>query len=148
MRNGLILTLMGAAFLGSVVSASAQGRGQAVVLPDGPGKELVQMNCGTCHGLNSITNSWGNTREGWRELFGSMVALSRDQADAIAAYLATHFPVKPAPEGKVIAGPANVSFKEWMVPSLGSRPHDPLAARDGSIWWSGMFANVLGRLDP
>jgi virginiamycin B lyase len=34
------------------------------------------------------------------------------------------------------------------VPSLGSRPHDPLAARDGSIWWTGMFANVLGRLDP
>jgi len=145
MRNGLIL---GAAALASVVSASAQNRGQAVVLPDGPGRELVNVNCARCHGLNLITTSWGNTREGWRQLFGSMVALSSEEADVIAAYLATHFPVKPAPEGKVIAGPANVSFKEWVVPSLGSRPHDPLAASDGSIWWSGMFANVLGRLDP
>ena len=148
MRNGLILTLMGVAFLGSAVPASAQGGGQAVALPDGPGKELVQMTCAKCHGLNNIANSWGNTREGWHELFGSMVTLPKDQADAIAAYLGTHFPVKPAPEGKVIAGPATASFKEWVVPSLGSRPHDPLAARDGSIWWSGMFANVLGRLDP
>jgi len=145
MRNGLTLC---AAFLGCLVSANAQRGGQAVVLPDGPGKELVQTKCAACHGLNSITTSWGNTREGWRQLFGSMVTLPAADADAISAYLAAHFPPKPAPEGKVIAGPANVSFQEWVLPSLGSRPHDPLAARDGSIWWTGMFANVLGRLDP
>jgi virginiamycin B lyase len=139
---------MGVVFLVSVVPASAQRRGQAVTLPDGPGKELVEMNCGACHGLNSITSSWGNTREGWRELFGSMVTLPAESADAIAAYLGTHFPVQPAPEGKVIPGPAKVSFKEWVLPSLGSRPHDPLAAGDGSIWWTGQFANKIGRLDP
>ena len=27
-------------------------------------------------------------------------------------------------------------------------PHDPLATPDGMIWWSGQFANKLGRLDP
>ncbi|MEO8126087.1 MAG: cytochrome C [Bryobacteraceae bacterium] len=145
MRNRFILV---AAALTLAVPAIAQRRGQPVVLPEGPGKELVETSCGRCHGLNSITTSWGNTREGWRKVFGSMVALPTEDADAIAAYLGTHFPVKPAPEGKVIAGPAKVSFQEWVVPSLGSRPHDPLAARDGSIWWSGMFANVLGRLDP
>jgi len=38
-----------------------------------------------------------------------------------------------------------------MLPSLptpGSRPHDPLAMPDGTLWWSGQFANRLGRLDP
>lgn len=30
----------------------------------------------------------------------------------------------------------------------GSRPHDPLAARDGSLWYTGQMANVLGRVDP
>ena len=48
----------------------------------------------------------------------------------------------------VIPGPANVSFKEWQVPTPGSRPHDPLAARDGSLWYTGQLANVLGRVDP
>jgi virginiamycin B lyase len=145
MRSGFLLTVVAVTLGASALPAAAQGRGQAVTLPDGPGKELVQMNCAKCHGLNNITNSWGNTNQGWHDLFGSMVALPKDQADAIAAYLAMHFPPKPAPEAVVIPGPANVSFKEWTLPSLGQRPHDPLAAKDGSIWWSGMFANVLGR---
>jgi hypothetical protein len=85
MRNGLFVSLSMAALVVSVLPAGAQGRGQAVTLPDGPGKELVQMNCAKCHGLNNITNSWGNTRQGWHDLFGSMVQLPKDQADGIAA---------------------------------------------------------------
>lgn len=149
MRKAMLMLGTGTVFL-SVVSTGigAQGRGQpAVALPDGAGKELVSAKCVSCHGLNLITNSWGNTREGWQSLFGSMMNLPKDEADTIAGYLAAHFSVKPAPEAVVIAGPARVSFKEWIVPSLGSRPHDPLAAADGSIWWTGMFANVLGRVD-
>lgn len=150
MRKAWLMLGAGAVLL-SLVSTGigAQGRGQpAVQLPDGAGKELVSAKCASCHGLNLITNSWGNTREGWQGLFSSMVSLPKDEADAIAGYLAAHFPVKPAPEAVVIAGPARVSFKEWIVPSLGSRPHDPLAAADGSIWWTGMFSNKLGRVDP
>jgi virginiamycin B lyase len=129
------------------VSIDGQRGGQAVQLPDGAGKELVQANCAKCHGLNLITNSWGNTRQGWHDLFGSMIALPKDQADTIAQYLATNFPVKPAPEAVVIPGPVNVSIKEWIVPSLGSRPHDPLSTADGSLWWTGQFASKLGRLN-
>ena len=40
------------------------------------------------------------------------------------------------------------SIKEWPVATPGSRPHDPLAARDGAIWYTGQLSNVLGRLDP
>jgi len=48
----------------------------------------------------------------------------------------------------LLSGPATVSIKEWMAPTLGSRPHDSHAAADGSIWWTGQFADRLGRLDP
>jgi virginiamycin B lyase len=48
----------------------------------------------------------------------------------------------------VIEGPIGVTIKEWPVATPGSRPHDPLAARDGSLWYTGQLANVLGRLDP
>jgi streptogramin lyase len=42
----------------------------------------------------------------------------------------------------------SVSFVEWTVPTKGSHPHDPLAAADGSIWYTGQMASTLGRLDP
>ncbi len=140
-------TVLTAAVMG--IGVAAQRGGQAeVALPDGAGKEVVQGTCSTCHGLNLITGSLGSTRDGWRELFGSMVALPPAQADTVSAYLAQHFPPKPAPKPVLLPGPATVTFKEWILPTLGSRPHDPLAAADGSIWWTGMFANAMGRLDP
>jgi|SoiMethySBSTD1v2_1073268.scaffolds.fasta_scaffold00599_35 virginiamycin B lyase len=123
------------------------GRGQQVNLPDGAGKELVQMTCTKCHALNMITGYWGGTRDEWQMLFGTMVQLPKDQADSIAGYLATHFPPKPAPQAVKISGPASATFKEFAVPTLGSRPHDPLAAKDGSLWWTGQFASRLGRVD-
>ena len=119
-----------------------------MALPDGPAKELVQMQCAKCHALGLITNAGGNTRQEWVDLFGTMVKLPNDQRDAIAEYLASNFPPQPRPQPVVIPGPMNVSFKEWNVPSLGSRPHDPEPGPGGTIWWTGMFANVLGRLDP
>jgi len=97
----LIGLLAGVLCLVLIAGAQAPpgGRGQqAVQLPDGNGKELVQMTCSRCHGLNLISGSWGNTRQGWQEQFGSMVALPKDQAETISAYLATNFPVKPAPK--------------------------------------------------
>jgi len=77
-----------------------------------------------------------------------MVAVPREQAAVLADYLAESFPVKLRPAAVLIPGSATVSIREWVVPSLGSQPHDPFAAADGSIWWTGQWANVLGRLDP
>ena len=123
------------------------GRGQ-VALPDGPGKEEVQTQCTKCHALGLISNSGGNTKQEWAELFGTMVNLPNDQRDAIAEYLAKTYPPQPRPQPVVVSGAMSVSFKEWNVPTLGSRPHDPEPGPGGTIWWTGMFANVLGRLDP
>src|SRR6266446_8509720 len=137
-----------AAFIALPLVALAQTRrGPAVQLPDGPGKEIVEANCSRCHGLGLIANA-GYAKNDWEQVFSSMVSLPKDQSSEIADYLATNFPEKPKPKAVVIPGTVTVSIKEWLVPTLGSRPHDPLATPDGSIWWTGQFANVLGRLDP
>ena len=149
---------LAAAFLCSVAfsvnpvhtQGRGQGRGQAFALPDGPGKEkeIVQAQCTKCHALGLIANSGGYTRQGWEELFGTMVLLPNDQKAQVAEYLAKNFPEQPRPSAVVIPGPVNISIKEWSVPTLGSRPHDPEPGPGGTIWWTGMFANVLGRFDP
>src|SRR5437867_4921495 len=122
MRKAMLLAPTSVAFLWLALTggARAQGRGQAVQLPDGNGKEIVEKTCSSCHGLNLITGSWGNTQAGWQELFASMVALPKEQADTVSAYLATHFPTKPAPAAVVIAGPANVSVQGWLAPTPGT----------------------------
>lgn len=130
----------------SVLSAQTP-RGRQVNLPEGNAKALVEANCSRCHGLGLIANA-GYTEKDWQELFSSMVSLPSDQSATIAAYLAKSFPDKPKPRAVLIPGAVNVSIREWLVPTLGSRPHDPLATADGAIWWTGQFANVIGRLNP
>ena len=149
MRERSMVIILVALCLTALAGAPiAQRGGPPVQLPEGAARELVQTTCTRCHALNLIVNSWGNTRDGWQRLFSSMVALPPEPAGAIADYLAANFPVKPAPEAVLIAGPASVSIREWLAPSLGSRPHDPLEAPDGALWWTGQYANVLGRVDP
>ena len=150
MRQGTLSALTVAACLWLVLPAPvhAQRGRQPVQLPAGAGRELVATACTECHRLNLIVNSWGYTREGWKARFASMVALPNGDADVVAGYLATHFPMKPAPEAVLIPGDVAVTINEWLLPTLGSRPHDPLAARDGSVWWTGQWADKLGRLNP
>ena len=153
-----VLALVVVVAVGTVFSVGAGGQQAApqgraggpppVQLPEGAGKDAVSMTCARCHGLNLVTNSWGYTKEGWEDRIATMVTLPREQLTPISTYLAQHFPVKNVPGAVMISGPVQVSIKEWMAPSLGSRPHDPLAAADGSVWWSGQFASKLGRVDP
>jgi virginiamycin B lyase len=120
-------------------------------LPAGPGKEVVENVCTACHQIGRIANA-GYSPDGWRNVVSMMVnigaPLSADQAARVSDYLARNFPERPKPAAILVAGVAEVSIKEWQVPTPGSRPHDPLAAPDGAIWYSGQMANVLGRLDP
>ncbi|MEJ2215877.1 MAG: cytochrome C [Gemmatimonadota bacterium] len=128
--------------------AQAQRRPQTpVVLPDGPGKEIVQTTCVGCHDLRRVTGD-GYTREGWVHVFTTMVDLPPEQVSRVADYLAKNFPEKPKPHPVLLPGDATVSFREWPLPTKGSRPHDPLATPDGAIWYTGMFSNKLGRVDP
>ena len=59
-----------------------------------------------------------------------------------------HTPDRARKTGTVAPTSVGVSFKEWTVPTPRSFPHDPLAAADGAIWYTGQMASTLGRLDP
>jgi virginiamycin B lyase len=155
MRFGALFTVLLAALCYSVVPGGAQGReggrgrgAEPVQLPDGAGKEVVTGTCGACHGLNMITGSPGFTQQGWRDLVGTMVRLPDAQLASATQYLATHFPPKPGREPKLIPGDVTVTFQEWVVPTLGQRSRDPLQLADGTIWWTGQFLSIVGRLNP
>jgi virginiamycin B lyase len=149
MARTLSLSLLFVPLLFTVSSVQSQAqRGAApVALPDGNGKDIVATACSQCHALTLVTGA-GYSREEWPTVFGGMVKLPADQSSMVSEYLAKNFPEKPKPRAVLVPGSVKVSIKEWVVPSLGSRPHDPLATADGSIWWTGQWANVLGRLNP
>src|SRR6185503_9344869 len=152
--SSLSRLVFASALAGLVVTISlhaqtpGRGRGQAPQLPDGAGRELVQSICIACHQLNMITGAAGYDQKGWRALVTTMVALPEPQLNTITTYLATSFPEKPGRKPKLIAGDTTVAIKEWIAPTLGQRPRDPLQTADGTIWWAGMFASVIGRLNP
>jgi virginiamycin B lyase len=147
MSKSLFPALLGVAFFLPAVHLSAQGGQQQRVFPDGRGKEVVETLCTSCHSARNIFNSAGYDREGWRRLFGAMVALPEAQAELVATYLAQNFPAKPGRNPTMAAGGESVKITEWVTPTLGQRTRDPLEARDGSIWWTGMWASLVGRID-
>jgi virginiamycin B lyase len=120
-------------------------------LPEGKGKDLVAGQCNSCHAFHARVGS-GYNEKGWDTVLRMMqnhgVPIPPDQFPTMKAYLVKNFPEKPKPAGAVISGPAKVSMQAWQAPTPGSRPHDPMAARDGSLWYTGQMANVLGRVDP
>ena len=61
---------------------------------------------------------------------------------------AQHFPEDTSRRPNLIAGDTQIEIIEWTVPTLGQRSRDPVEAPDGSIWWTGMWASLTGRLDP
>jgi virginiamycin B lyase len=142
------LTLASAVVLGLAFSPETTGQRGQVQLPEGPGRDAVQANCTSCHALNQVTNSAGYTREGWNALVSTMIALPKDQADVVDGYLATHFPPKNARQPRIVPGDISVKITEWIAPTPGQRSRDPIEAPDGSIWWTGMYGNLVGRLDP
>jgi len=113
------------------------------------GKQLLQQQCTVCHQLSRITGSSGYTKKGWQELISSMTDLSHhpDQ-ELLIAYLAAHYPPNSKHSPNLRAGDATISFKEWVVPTLGQRSRDPIQAADGTIWWAGQWGNLIGKINP
>ena len=109
-------------------------------LPNGAAKDVVQSACSACHQLNVVTNA-GHTPDEWNRIVGEMVikgaAVSAAQVPVLTQYLASNFPPRARPQGAVVTGSAQASFREWQIPSR-PFPHDPYAAADGSLWYSGM----------
>jgi len=116
-----------------------------------PGKAMVDAQCNSCHPLGARVGT-GYTEEGWKTVLRMMtnhgVSIGPEQMPAMLDYLAKTYPVKGRPDAVLVPGPAKVSMKAWPAKTPGSRPHDPLAARDGSLWYTGQMVNALGRVDP
>ncbi len=66
-------------------------------LPDGKGKEMVQMICSACHDLTPITGG-GFSREDWEAVVKNMIdmgaMIKADEMTVIVDYLASTFPPK------------------------------------------------------
>ena len=146
MNKKIVCCALGAMAFFSVDLARGQD-----TLPEGNGKAAVQRYCVQCHELSTVTRG-GYNAVGWRNNLNMMInvgsSLPQSEVEPLAQYLAKNFPERPKPAAVVVPGSAKVVIKEWLVPTPGSRPHDPLATADGAIWYTGQFANKLGRLDP
>jgi virginiamycin B lyase len=131
------------------LACAAQAQTAQPDFPEGPGKEVFVAACGGCHDINRARA--GYTPAGWNTVVEMMQNIAApvppEQWPMVAAYLIKNFPERPRPAATVIDGPVTAAIKIWPVPTLGSRPHDPLATKDGALWWTGQLVNKLGRLD-
>ncbi len=148
MSNRTILPVLAATMLCCASAAWSQPVPQN--FPDGPGKDIVVAVCGGCHDINRARA--GYTPAGWNMLQHMMqnmgAPIAPEDWPTVTTYLMNNFPERPRPSAVIIAGPVQARVFLWDVPTIGSRPHDPAAAKDGAIWWSGQLSNKLGRIDP
>ena len=137
--------IIGLTFFLAAGATTASGAG----LPDGDGREAVEKLCTACHPVNRISRSLGYTRNDWLQLSATMVDLSADPArrDLIADYLAANFPPREHRMPEIVDGDTRITFREWVVPTLGQRARDPVEAPDGAVWWAGQWGNLVGRID-
>src|SRR5215217_4618019 len=103
----LILPLVVAAFGYWPMSVQAQA------FPDGPGKEILEKQCSTCHAPDMV-RTFGRSTEEWQEVVLAMVdqgaKLSEDDIPVLVDYLAKNWPVKgaaAAPGSAATPAPAN-----------------------------------------
>ena len=136
-QRPLLFVVMAACLSSSIVPVWSQSR-----LSGGNRQDAVEA-------LSSERHKRG--RQEWRDVAESMSnfrALSRNRTFVASAYVAQNAPEREKPAAAGALRSVDVSIKEWLVPTPGSHPHDPLATTDGAIWYTGQMANLLGRLDP
>src|SRR5574341_1515925 len=146
MMKKLFFPLAAAMFCFATLSSYSQD-----ALPEVNGKKAVQTYCVQCHELCTTTRA-GYSAAGWLNNLHMMINVGAPvpsgEVEPLVEYLAKNFPERPKPDAVIVPGSAKITIKEWVVPTPGSRPHDPVATPDGAIWYTGQFANTLGRLDP
>lgn len=133
-----------AAQLFGISAAKAQS------LPEGAGRDRVEAVCSSCHSTKLIGRSSGYTRAEWDALTAAMIDLTVDTEGhaAILDYLTATFPPSGNRASKPAPGDMTINFEDWVVPTRGQRPRDPVESSDGAIWWVGQWADILGRIDP
>src|ERR671918_2479335 len=91
MLKKALFPLVIAAFLASAAPVAAQA------FPDGPGKEILEKKCSTCHAPEQVT-TFGRSAEEWHEVVVNMIDLgaevNEEEAKVLVEYLAKNWPVK------------------------------------------------------
>lgn len=140
-----------AASIALVCTSAVWAQTPADQTPLAKGKQHVDQLCNSCHVLAGRTGA-GYTADGWSKVLRMMqntgLALSPEQQNLMHQYLLATYPEKPKPVGVIVPGDVKINIQAWQVPTAGSRPHDPLATRDGALWYTGQLANKMGRLVP
>ena len=112
-------------------------------------KADIAETCSACHGLRYLDLVQGyDTPAEWSHLIASMVKLPPERDQAISQHLAATYPHKSEKAPVLMRGDTNITIDEWITPTLGQRTRDPVESPDGAIWWTGMWASLVGRLDP
>jgi virginiamycin B lyase len=87
------IAMSGAAAMAALVAPTL-----AQDLPNGNGRDVVQMICSGCHDLEPITGG-GFSRQDWEIVVKSMIdmgaTITPEQVTVITNYLAVNFPPKP-----------------------------------------------------
>lgn len=105
MLRQAFLPLAAAAFFLFAGPAAAQ------TFPDGPGKEILEKKCSTCHAPEQVT-TFGRSVDEWHEVVVNMVDLgaevNEEEAKVLVEYLAKNWPLKDAapPAGAPAEKPA------------------------------------------
>ena len=90
---------MGVKSLGLLILAVAAAGQSPPVLPEGPGKELVEAVCTACHSLDRVVAKRATKAE-WQDKVLEMLQedpdITQQERDRIVEYLAKAFPPKAA----------------------------------------------------
>jgi virginiamycin B lyase len=119
-------------------------------LPEGAGKRLVQKACESCHGLREFPRV-NFDHEDWQTAVDTMVGggapLTKEEIPLVVDYLAATFKGGDA-NGVEVPGKVQATITEWDLPTPNSLPLDVIKTRGNGVFYTGLFANVLGRFDP
>lgn len=117
-------------------------------LPEGTGKQVVQEDCLSCHGVGQLFRL-NFDRENWEAVVKTMVAggalLTNEEIPVVVDYLSNNFN-KSVP-GVVVPGTIQATITKWDLPTPNSLPHEIISTRTG-VYYTGQLSNILGHFDP
>lgn len=145
-------------------------KGDKITLAEGPGEDLVQTRCSTCHSLGRVVGSRLNLGQ-WQGIVGEMqgnmvsahfppnLSLTDPQAATVAAYLAKSYgPVSfdvnaRLPYHLMQGQERNYRAVTFLITPKGAQPHNFSMAPDGVAWAAARGAvgsphGFLVRFDP
>ena len=125
-----VLPLMAAA-----VCFSSPSSARAQAFPDGPGKEILERECSTCHAPDMV-RSFGRSPDEWHDVVMTMIdqgaKVSEEQAPILIDYLSKNWPLKGAAPAAAAtpAATAAPGAGGAAAPPAGEMPADYKAVLD------------------